>query len=41
MSQPEDDLPPGRDYLMEEVGMVDSDDSDGEHDMDEADDIYD
>ena len=33
-------LIPDRDYLMDEVKMVDSDDSDGSDEADEADDIY-
>jgi len=39
-SQPDEEVPVGRDYLLEDVRIFDSDDSeDGECDMDEADDI--
>ena len=37
---PDDEAIPDRDYLMDEVKMVDSDDSDGSDEADEAGDIY-
>ena len=41
LAQPEEDTPLTRDYLMDDVRMVDSDDSDGDHELNETDDIYD
>ena len=37
---PDDEAIPDRDYLMDEVKMVDSDDSDGSDEADKAGDIY-